>query len=293
MFIAPREVIEYIELDNRMYGLPNVPVAPTPSKEFIQDIKNALKEIPVSVKKLLKAKFAGIFLVNDLGGTGYTDYIFDSQGKPKAGFIVLDANVLKKRTANQWATWKESTPFKKDPAITIEAIIESDQNDNRKNAIQYILLHELGHVISVDDFFHPPWGIAPSNLKDVKQYKFSNESWRIDEKQNKFITRFDSTVLPERQNLVYYFGAKLSGKQMASTYDHIEQTDFVTLYAATSPGDDWAESFVTYIHGVLMKKPFQINIKKNGHTEKSFSLCWGTPRCARKEAILSKLFGNP
>ncbi|MFT5657763.1 MAG: hypothetical protein ACI9KN_001037 [Gammaproteobacteria bacterium] len=290
VFIAPNEIINYINLDNLKNGYPNKTVAALPSKEFFEVIKNALSEIPDSVRKITQAKFAGVFLVNDLGGTGYTESILDEEGNPVAGFIVLDASVLKERTANQWVTWKESTPFKISPSIKINAIIESDKNDNHKNAVQYILLHELGHIISIGGFFHPPWNTNANNIKELEKYDFFNESWRIDQKENKFISRFDSTVLPERKNLVYYFGAELDADQMISTYNNLEKTDFVTVYAATHPADDWAESFVTYVHAVLMKKPFQINIKKNGKTEKSFKLCWGTPRCARKEMFLSKLF---
>jgi hypothetical protein len=79
---------------------------------------------------------------------------------------------------------------------------------------------------------------------------------------------------------------------MPKIYADLEGTDFPTLYAATHPSDDWAESFVTYVHSVLMKKPFSIKIKKDGNVVKDFSLCWGTPRCAKKEAIMAKLFGK-
>jgi len=292
IFIAPKEVIEYIDLDNRKHGLPNKPVAPSASNEFLQDIRTAVKEIPESIKNLLDAKFAGIFLINDLGGSGYTDYILNEKGEPVASFVVLDVSVLQKRNANEWATWKEQTPFKKDAGFELEVKIEDNINDNRKSAIQYILLHELGHVISVNEFFHPPWEVDPDSLKNVERYAFFNESWKIDGAQNRFVSRFDSTFFADRTNVVYYFGAKLNNDQMIGVYDKLEKTDFVTLYAATNPGDDWAESFVTYVHGVLMKKPFQLTIKRNGKVEKTFGLCWGTVRCSKKEAVLSKLFSR-
>ncbi|MEK6705202.1 MAG: hypothetical protein AABZ06_05390 [Bdellovibrionota bacterium] len=88
--------------------------------------------------------------------------------------------MLQKRNANEWATWKEQTPFKKDAGFELEAKIEDNINDNRKSAIQYILLHELGHVISVNEYFHPPWGVYPDSLKNIEQYAFFNESWKID-----------------------------------------------------------------------------------------------------------------
>ena len=292
VFVAPKEVIEYINLDNRKNGFPNRPFTPRVSEEFVQDIKDAISEIPDSVKAMLESKFAGVFLLSDLGGTGYTDYILNENGDPVAAFVILDFQVLQKRDANEWATWKESTPFKADPSFSIEAIIQPDATDNRKYAIQYILLHELGHVISVDELFHPPWTIFPNGIRQVEKYEFFNESWRIDKQDNEFVSRFDTGVLPNRENVVYYFGAKLNGNQMHETYTALEETDFPTLYAATHPTEDWAESFVTYVHSVLMQKPLLIRIKKDGEVVKEIYPCWGTPRCANKEAILAALFGK-
>ena len=42
--------------------------------------------------------------VDDLGGTGYTDMFRDGEDRPIGGFVVLDAAVLRKFTANAWAT---------------------------------------------------------------------------------------------------------------------------------------------------------------------------------------------
>lgn len=288
VFVAPKEVIQYIDLDNQKNGFQNKPFAPKVTKDFMKDIKSAIDEIPSTVKTLLDKKFIGVFLVNDLGGTGYTDRIFNEKGEAVASFVVLDYRVLQKRSANEWATWKESTPFKSDPTYSIEAIIQPKESDNRKYAIQYILLHELGHVISVNKNFHPPWGLPPSHIQNIEKYKFFNESWRVED--NNYISKFDSTTMPKRKRVIYYFGAQLESNQMQQIYSGLENTNFPTLYAATKPGEDWAESFVTYIHNVLMKKPFLIKLKKKDKVIKEFKLCWGTPRCAKKEATLANLF---
>ena len=78
------------------------------------------------------------------------------------------------------------------------------------------------------------------------------------------------------------------------TYINLEKTNFPTLYAATHPADDWAESFASYVHSVLMKKPFNIKIKdtKNPEIYINFKLCWGKPRCANKEVFLAWMLGQ-
>ena len=112
-------------------------------------------------------------------------------------------------------------------------------------------------------------------------------SWKVT--GNKHTSLFDD-ILDRREEIVYYWGARLKIEDSEALYTKLEKTNYPTLYAATSPADDFAESFVTYIHSVMMKKPFELNIKKNGKIIKKFELCWGTPRCRSKENIFKKIF---
>ena len=285
---APPALLEYVALDNIVGGFSNRPRAPVLSAGFIRDVRDAFAELPSSVKTLLESKLAGIFFVDDLGGTGYTDAIVDAEGKQVAGFVVLDATLLSKFTANAWATWKENTPFVAEPATRLRAIIETGARDNRKNAIQYILLHELGHVISIGANLHPPWGLAPAEVSLSETYRFYQLAWSVLRSENRFVTRFD-VGFPERREVVYYLGAKLRAGQMSQVYSNLERTNFVSLYGATNPADDFAEAFASYVHVVLMRRPFEIRIERDGKLFKTFSSCWDQPRCGEKKSQLEAL----
>ena len=288
---APPELLEYVALDNIVGGFSNRPRAPVLSAAFMRDVRDAFAELPTAVKGLLESKLAGIYFVDDLGGTGYTDAIVDANGKQTAGFVVLDASVLSKFTANAWATWKENTPFIAEPGMQLRAMIETGPRDNRKNAIQYILLHELGHVISIAANLHPPWGLAPAEVSPTERYLFYQLAWSVLRGENRFVTRFDADF-PERREVVYYLGAKLRAGQMSRVYDSLERTDFVSLYGATNPGDDFAEAFASYVHVVLMRRPFEIRIARDGKLIKTFRSCWDQPRCVGKKEILRNLLGG-
>jgi hypothetical protein len=241
-----------------------------------------------AVQRLLDRKLAGIRLVNDIGGTGFTDSVYDGRGEAVAAFVVLDPSVLARRRANEWATWKESSPFRDDGVHRLEAVIEDGARDDRMHAIQYILLHEFGHVLSVGERFHPSWNAATAQLGSTAEFVFFELSWTVARPQARYATRFD-TELPERPNVVYYFGPKLDGAQMASTYEHLERTNFPTLYAVTHPGDDFAESFASYVHTVRMGKPFEIRLLRDGKPVKVYRSCWEQERCAAKRAILDAM----
>jgi hypothetical protein len=282
---APPELIDFVTLDNIGHGYPNRPRVPRLSPEFLADVKRAFDAIPAAVKRRLEKKLAGIYFADDIGGTGFSDEIPDPSGKSTLGFVILDPSVLTARKANEWATWKESSPFNPGEGWKLTARIESDADDTKANAIQYILLHELGHVLSVGAGVHPSWIVDPKTITDTSGFPFFELSWRV--RDGKAVTLFEDKF-PQRRNVVFYFGAKLEAAAMADTYTALAATNFPTLYAATHFGDDFAESLANYAHVVLMHKPFLIRITENGKLVKSYSACWDEPRCAAKRAFLEK-----
>jgi hypothetical protein len=289
---APAQLVDYLNLENRIQGFPNRPRIAKPDRQFLEDINAAISEIPAPVKILINGRLMGVFLVEDLGGTGFTDYVFDEQHEPVGAFVVLDAGVLT-QSANAWATWKENTPFMPDPEFNLQASIESAADDSRKQALQYILLHEFGHVASVGRDFHPRWDEWDCKKNPPHQYPFLQLSWRLDDSADcKVISRFDQSGFSHRADVVFYFGAKLAQAVSPEVYTQLEQTDFPSLYAATIPAEDFAESFVTYVHQILMGKPFAIQIDKQGQRLTDFRGCWGAARCAAKQEMMARLFSN-
>lgn len=284
---APDELVAYLNLDNIVGGFANRPQAAIPPEEFLKDVNDAIAELPEQVKRLISKKLAGVYFVKDLGGTGYTDFINKGIFGPNAGFIVLDIDVLSKSTANAWATWKERSPFNADPQYRLDATIEASGQDNRKNEIQYILLHELGHILSLGEKIHPQWGQSKNKIS-LDRYPFAMISWKNgDQSDSRYISQFESQF-PLRKDTVYYFGAKLNGNQMAGVYDQLENTNFPTLYAATSLEDDFAESFVSYVHTVMLKRPLEIRIYHDGQIVKTYKSCWEEKRCATKRKFLEE-----
>lgn len=288
---APAALVEYLTLDNISHGYPQRPRAAVLEPGFVADLHAAIAELPPRVWRLFADKLAGIYLVEDLGGTGFTDMLRDTALKPVAGYVVLDAAVLRGQTANAWATWKESSPFKPREGYGLRARIEADSADNRKNAIQYILLHELGHVLSIGTDSHPSWSLVPLEVPVWARFPFFELSWQIDRSANRYHSVFDA-AFPQRTRVAYYFGAKLDAADVAATYANLERTNFASLYAATQPGDDFAEAFASYVHVVLQQRPWEIAISQPGAPSRTFKACWDEPRCAAKRKLLEELLGH-
>ena len=278
-------LVEFLVLDVVANDYPNKPRASTVDPTFLADVRKAFDGIPETVRKLLDARLAGIYFVDDIGGTGFTDSTSDE----KVGFIVLDPTVLARQTANAWATWKDNTPFRPDPEYRLETRIEDRARDDRVHAIQFILLHEIGHVLSIGAKVHPSWTQPPTDAGPGKFY-FFDLSWTVE--GGKYASKFDA-AFPKRRDVRFYFGAKLDASDMRAVYDALEQTSFPTLYAATHPADDFAESFASYVHVTMMGRDHEVRLYRKGKLEKTIGPCWGQARCAYKRTALEAAIGLP
>jgi len=286
---APAEMIDYLTQDNRSNGWPNTPKAVVLQGDFKNDLQAAIREIPEDIGRKVNEKLVGIFLVSDLGGSAYTEYVINEKGQEVAGFVVIDVTAMN-RTANQWATWKESSPFKLANDTNLSAIIENQANDNRKNAIQYILLHEFGHILNIGSPLLPKWGLNPRDLQILPSMRFFSSSWKIVE--NQFISRFDEGW-PHREKVHYYSSPdrQLNGLAVLENYKELLKTNFPTMYAATNPGDDFAETFVNYVHVVRLKKPWSVSIS-SGSENLVVHDCWQEERCREKKIIIEEVVAS-
>jgi hypothetical protein len=287
--VASPALVEFLHWDNEANGWSERPRSSAAPAAFVAEVKAALADLPLPVQQLFVDRLAGVLLVDELGGTGYTDVVEDAAGNAVAGYIVLDASVLQGRTANEWATWKEASPFAADPQWQIEARIERDLQDTPRQAVQYILLHELGHVLSVGGNFHPPWTLPPREAGAPEDFAFSALSWRL--QGDGYATVFDGGF-PLRPRVAYYMGTKLQAAEAVDAYAQLMATNLPTLYAATRPADDFAEAFASYVHVVMMRRPWQVTIRRNGEPATQFGACWDEPRCADKRRLLDALLAH-
>ena len=294
---APPELIDFLHLDNTFQGYSQRPVPASEDSEFIRDVEVAVSSLPESVKTITGRMVFCIALIRELGGgTGLMNVVADLDGSAAGGFIVLDEVALN-RTANAWATWKERSAFQSSAEPGLDVRIEKPDNDTRVNAIRYILLHELGHVV---DAVLGVTQIDGGNTQNIRSRGFYGLSW-IDPPPSQrpvlpgdtLRSRFD-TAWPEREALAFYAfeNSKHNLSDAASIYERLRQTNFPTLYAATSSADDFAESFANYVHVVLDERPYEVRLREQGSSSHLLESCWDSPRCASKKMAVQHLLAR-
>lgn len=289
---APHALVEKIILENRRDGFPERPVPVAPEPVFSDALARIDFFLPDKVRELAHSRIIGIFLVKDLGGTGYAEAILDGEGTERYAVIVLDRDVLMKRTANAWATWKENSVFRTAPgnAVILQATLETTAEDTVINAVEFILLHEMGHALGMASGAHPSWNGDPGVSA---AYPFTELSWRM--QGNSVVSRFEKRF-PQRPSLRPYAfeNAAPTLDQAPDIYRRLQaDTNFPSVQAAVNLWEDFADSFATYVHGVLQDKPYEIRIETPGQPTQVFTSCWREQRCAGKKAFLRGWFDDP
>jgi hypothetical protein len=275
---APMEVTAYVSLVNEAMGYAERPVPFEVPADFFEDVRGAIAAMPAVVRRLLAGELLGVF-ARGLGSSAITDIVVRADGSVIGAVVALDFDAFAGRSANGWATWKENTPFTPFPGISLDAVIATAADDNRRHALQYLLLHEFGHVLTFGKNMIPDWWIDPATMLASEAYTFLPLAWDVN--GNKQIVPQPWNDFDLRSRVAYYSGAKLSAEQMPAAYEALQATNFATLYAATNVYEDFAETFVTYVHTVLMQKPLEIVIRRNGELLQPPPY-WGSARSADK-----------
>ncbi|WP_395012042.1 hypothetical protein [Undibacterium sp.] len=291
---APTELVDYVTAANantRQQAEPKPVQAYIIPHDFLADIQAAIAQLPDVVKTKLESCLLGVYLASGVGSSAITDVIADRDGNLLGAVVLLDADVFLARSANVWMRWKEATPFLANTDYQLQAQIADTSDDHRQQALQYLLLHEFGHVLSINTEFLPNWWIGSQKFKETEEYSFLSICWQI---------AMNGNIIPlirhnfEQRTAIHYYGdGQIDADQMSVTYQALERTGFPSLYAATSVYEDFAESFATYVHVVLMHKPWQIQILQDNQIIFSFADYWTSPRAQRKSQIFAEFLHSP
>ncbi|MFZ6734622.1 hypothetical protein ACO0LG_22015 [Undibacterium sp. Ji42W] len=253
--------------------------------DFLNDIRTAIADMPPAVLRLLDKPLLGVYLGHGLGSSAVTDVVSDPDGKILGVVTLMDADAFLCRTANDWASWKENTPFLPGSAFQVSLQIETPENDHRKNAMQFLLLHEFGHVLTANSEFLPDWWIGSQKFRSTDEYSFLSLSWQI--AMNGDIIPLLRHDFEYRKNLRFYSDQQVAGDLIPGIYQAMEKTGFSSLYAATNAYDDFAEAFAMYVHSVMMGKPYQLSIRSGDAIVMEVADYWSSPRARSRKQLLA------
>lgn len=284
---APAELVDYVGMVNKALSVDAVPVAADAPADFLHDMQTAMRQIPAAILQKLDGALLGVFFSTGLGSSAITDVIVNHDGQILGSVVMLDLDAFMDRTANDWATWKENTPFSSSSRLRLEVEIAEGEDNTRANAMQFLLLHEFGHVLTAGKQFLPIWWLPPDAMKETGDYDFLRLGWQIN--GDKRIVPKAEEDFAERTGIFYYDTKGLDDAAMLSAYRALQGTTFPSLYASTNAFDDFAETFATYVHSVMLGKPARVRIVSDDAVHLERDNFWASPRSADKRAFMQEL----
>ncbi|TGK47838.1 hypothetical protein EHQ16_01435 [Leptospira kanakyensis] len=243
---------------NAIDGIEDIPKSTKDLSSWKLELTNIQKSFPKEVNDLFDSLVYGIYFVTDLGSTGLTGIVRDDHGKAIGGIIFLDSDLLGDG-GNDWASKKESTAFLPSNEYSIQ--IHLDDSNSKESAIRFIILHELGHILSITQG-HAPDFSEPQ--RDFRKFPLFDGIW-----WSETYSPYEATFFPERNKIKFYQKTPTlslfpEGKFL---YKKLKNTGFVSLYAATNADDTYAEAFAEYIHVLILKKDYKVILSTGAGSE--------------------------
>lgn len=285
----PDEVRELVLQANLASDLDAVPCPAEPDALLRADLRDAVNGMPASVLDLVDPLLLGICLGRGIGSSGVTDIVVDASDNRILGCIVLlDVDCFAGHTANSWATHKENLPFLSNGSVSLAVTIAEPEQDTRSRALQFLLLHEFGHVLSADASFLPRWW---EPVPDAP-FAFLDLCWEANPLGGSlggFMPR-PGMDFRLRAEVDFYGKNKLDNNTILTAYASLEGSRFPSLYGATNPYDDFAECFATWVHTEMLNHPFRLRVDFDGVPQAYLDSFWASPRSAAKRAFMRELF---
>ena len=304
-------VFNYLEKDNMNQDIANEPKVVNYSGKLSTKIKKSIEKFIKHVPSFDINLLAGVYYFNDIGGTGYTEYI----NKPKSdrtgwdkkkAFMVFDFGILSGMEANDWATWRDSSVFNlmrkevftpaspipslKTDGYSVQIELSDKTTQTQDVLIDYIVFHELAHVYKLQTDL-VPLDPHPHDMDLADRFEFIEASWVPHPNDNRYFSELVEEH-DELRNMRFYFASerdRLSSDKIPVVYKHLEFSNFPSLYAMTSYKEDFAESMAIYLHNKVFNRPYRIKVLKNDKVVREFESCIVDNSCPRKIEILSRI----
>jgi hypothetical protein len=244
---------------NTIDGVDEIPESSKEKAKFDLILQNL--NFPKPVESILEEYIYGIYFIKGLGSTGLTSFVIDESKNTVGGIIYLDTDLIT-LPGNDWASYKDNTVFHSNTNERLSVQI-SDEN-RMEDTLKFILLHELGHIVSVIKNQVPSF---QAEFRDFSKFPLFKDVW-ITETES----LYDHTFFPERSKIKFYNKTPVMQifPEGLSIYRKLKNSAFVSLYAATNGDDTFAEAFAQYVFVVLEKKKYKIQFQRFGTIEFSF-----------------------
>jgi hypothetical protein len=187
--------------------------------------------------------------------------------EPGRSLVFLNSDLLN-QSPNSWLVFKEKSPFKFDSGRVLRGKLAEPGEDIRKVLLEFVLVHELGHVV------------ARAMEEDPTIGAFLRLSWP----RQDALAATPLIHYPERVG-----NEPLPDDKLEAYFDVIASGAFASPATVSNADEDFADSVATYMHTVLRGRPWELELERGGQRLRSLRSCWNEPRCSEKRRLIEEL----
>lgn len=231
---------------------------------FVDDLREVIEDLPRPFARVFERHVCAVVPMYGAPMTGTLAMLAEQQGR---ALIYLNVEALS-LLPDRWLEFKESSPFELGPEYRLAGTLaERDENVPRV-LIELVLVHELGHVV---DMAHK----GDPTIAEIKRL-----SWPLP------LAMAERPVVhyPERKGL-----PRLPGALSPSIYEFVASGAFPSPSALDNAEEDFAESIATYMHSVMRRRPWRLELARGELPIVTLRSCWDEPRCATKRKLIEAL----
>jgi hypothetical protein len=264
---APKIVLEHLEqVDGR-----DDYAAYDPTGTERQLTLRYLDLLPAWFDAMLKERLVGIYFVENLLGTAFSELVLDKADKVHV-FIAINPATL--RTGlSAWMTAREASCFSGAAGSSSGADGVFVDCGETYQALLYALVHECGHV--ADYVYHYTPYVEPIIEElglGVRGTPFVESIWK------EYATPDARADFPGRADVTFYGiggGPKIPLADAAGLYQHLSTSPFPSLYAAQNWAEDFAECFTWYFITDRLGQSYRVGIRSGGKVETEYEPIYG------------------
>lgn len=256
------KVICLVNAPDTLQGTMTRPCLPGGEK-FAIYFENLYDQYPPALQKMF-CSLEKIFIENDADFSAYSNAQESPTGATNAIIGVRRSLLEGTLDLQTWASWKEQLSFggKFSTYTPVDTLPMIKTEAYRPGLLYFLITHEFGHLIDIANNLNATENCHEVDGKDYMECDFKPGtwgaiSWQTDDtpkSSNEFSHRLDLCFYACDQK---YVESSLVSQIYQEFYD---KTDFISLYAATQPIEDFAESLAFYVGEEFILKNYSIEI---------------------------------
>jgi hypothetical protein len=217
-------------------------------------IDEYLSKLPRHLKDVLQDRLVAIYFINNLRGSGVTDYVLNDHYD--VYLIMLFNPAALKTDISTWMTFRENSCFTGKAPDEVSLKINCGK---QYSGFLYALVHESAHAVDYVESYTP---YTEKQIKIIRQVKttqtlFTKDVWTD---RRTPLAPYD---FPSRRNLTFYGtdgGPKISISDTPRIYKQFAATPFVSLYGSMNWADDFADTVMFYHLTQVLGQPYEIHL---------------------------------